>query len=94
MIDDMESEAADFIAQRRGTVASTAVQDLHRASLEQLPDLLHRLAGKLGVFGYDSAGDSARVLMLDLRNGLDDDVVTERVNGIVAQLESAIEGST
>lgn len=94
MIDDMEPEAADFIAQRRGTVARTAVQDLHRTSMEELPDLLHRLAGKLGVFGYDSAGDAARLLMLELRNGLDVSVVTERVSGIVVQLESAMERST
>lgn len=86
MIDSMAPEAEQFIANRRDLVARTAAQELQRADAQDLPDLLHRLAGKLGVFGHPAAGDAARQLMCDLRDGEDAGEVPERVAGIVSLL--------
>ena len=88
MIDDVAPQAADFIADRREAVARTAAQELRQASMTQLPALAHRLAGKLGVFGYEAAGESARRLMLDLQDGVNESEVPGRVADIVALLDA------
>ncbi|RMB61345.1 hypothetical protein [Tessaracoccus antarcticus] len=88
MIDDVAPQAADFISSRREAVARTAAQELRQASMTELPALTHRLAGKLGVFGYESAGDAARRLMLDLQDGVDESQVPGRVADIVALLDA------
>lgn len=83
-------EVAEFIAARRWKVGEAAVRDLNAASQDELPATLHRLAGKLGTFGFAPAGDAARRLLEDLRDG---DVVdtAARVADIVALIESARE---
>lgn len=88
MSDDVVPQVAHLIAQRREAVASTAAQELQEASLQELPDLVHRLAGKLGVFGHEAAGDAARALMLDLRSELPVPDVSGRVAEIVSLLTS------
>ena len=88
MSDDISPQVAQLIAQRQEAVAATAALELQQASLSQLPDLTHRLAGKLGAFGHEAAGDAAKALMLDLRSGLVLGDVTERVSEIVSLLAS------
>ena len=86
-VDDLPSEVADLIAGRREEIARTAAQELGGSSVDQLPHLLHRLAGKLGAFGYPGAGDSAGLLLRDLRDGLPDDAVATRVARLIEELE-------
>lgn len=87
MIDDMAPQVAQLIAERRDAVARTAAADLRQATPHELPDLMHRLAGKLGVFGHHSAGDAARRLMIDLRDGTPAAEVPGRVAEIVSLLD-------
>lgn len=88
MTDDVAPQIAQLIAERRDAVARTAAQELQQASLQELPDLVHRLAGKLGVFGHQAAGDAAHQLMLDLRDDVSVADVHERVAGIVSLLHT------
>ncbi len=88
MSDDVAPQVAQLIAQRRDAVARTAAQDLRQASMQELPDVVHRLAGKLGVFGHPTAGDEARTLMLDLREDLPVSEVQGRVDRIVSLLSA------
>ena len=87
MSDDVAPQVAHFLAQRREAVACRASQELRQASLQELPDLTHRLAGKLALFGHQAAGDAARTLMVDLRNDLPVPEVRSRVDTIVSLLE-------
>ena len=86
MNDDVAPQVAQLIADRHDAVAHTATQELQQASLQELPDLVHRLAGKLGAFGHQAAGDAAHQLMLDLR--ADGNVAD--VQGRVAQIVSLL----
>lgn len=90
MSDDVAPQVAQLIAQRREAVASTAAQELREVSLHDLPDLVHRLAGKLGVFGYEAAGDAARALMLDLQSDVPVPDVGGRIAAIVSLLTSQV----
>ncbi|MFD0866926.1 hypothetical protein ACFQ06_14070 [Tessaracoccus lubricantis] len=60
----------DFVAQRRERVAVSAISELRAATAEELPALLHRLAGKLDVFGFPTAGAAVRELLGDLPDQL------------------------
>lgn len=86
-IDDLPVEVADLIASRRDEVARTAVRDLGKSSTEDLPQLLHRLAGKLGAFGHEAAGEAARELMIELGKGVPAEVVPGRVQAVIALLQ-------
>ncbi len=86
MSHDVAPQVAELIAQRRDAVASAAAHELQQVSRQELPDLVHRLAGKLGAFGHVAAGDASRALMLDLRGGLPPLEVEERVGAIVSLL--------
>lgn len=88
MNDDPANPVAQLIAERHDSVARRAVEELQQSSIHELPDLVHRLAGKLGVFGFPAAGDAARQLMHDLADNVDDALVPERVAGIVALLDT------
>lgn len=68
-LEDLPSEVADLIAARRDDIARVAAQELGDSGVDELPKLLHRLAGKLGAFGHVTAGDAARRLMVDLGEG-------------------------
>ncbi|NHB86123.1 hypothetical protein G7085_20695 [Tessaracoccus sp. HDW20] len=46
---------------------------------------MHRLAGKLGTFGYRDAGEAARVLLSDLQ-GLNSDAVVCRIDALIRLL--------
>ncbi|MBB1482440.1 hypothetical protein H5392_01015 [Tessaracoccus sp. MC1865] len=62
-------ETADidqFVAERRERVATTAISELRAAKADELPALLHRLAGKLDSFGLPTAGEAVRELLGDL----------------------------
>lgn len=67
MVDDVSPQVAQLISDRRDAVALAAIAELQQASPRELPALTHRLAGKLGVFGYSAAGELTRQLMLDLK---------------------------
>lgn len=92
MVDDTAPQVAQLIAERRDAVARTAAQEMQRASLQELPDLAHRLAGKLGAFGHHAAGDAARQLMIELRDGNHGAEVPGRVAEIVSLLAPASGG--
>jgi len=85
-VDDLPSEVADLIAGRRDEIARTAAQELGGSSVDELPHLLHRLAGKLGAFGHPDAGDAARALLGELGSGMDDASVAARVADLIRLL--------
>ncbi len=87
MLDDMSPQVAQLIAERRDAVARTATCELQQASPQELPALMHRLAGKLGAFGHHAAGEAARQLMVDLRNGPDAVTLPGRTAEIVSLLD-------
>lgn len=86
MFEDLDPQVAQLIAERRDAVARRASSELEQASPQELPGLVHRLAGKLDIFGYHAAGEAARALILDLRNGADAAEESERVAEIVSLL--------
>lgn len=83
MLDDMAPQVAQLIAERRAAVARTATLELQQVNPQELPALMHRLAGKLGAFGHHAAGEAARQLMLDLRNGPEAVALPDRTAEIV-----------
>ncbi len=88
MVDDVAPQVAQLIAERREAVASTAATELMQASPQELPALVHRLAGKLGAFGHHAAGEASRQLMLDLRNGPEAVTLPGRTAEIVSLLDT------
>ncbi|MGO1383398.1 MAG: hypothetical protein ACTHWA_13090 [Arachnia sp.] len=90
MVDDLAPQVAQLIAERRDAVARTATCELQQVSPQELPALVHRLAGKLGAFGHQAAGEAARRLMLDLRDGKDAVEESERVAEILSLLRAGV----
>lgn len=79
-----------FVHARREAVAASAAQDLRDASRDELPHVLHRLAGKLAVFGMADAGAEARQLLADLAH--ETSHPTSRVERLIGLLDPG-EGS-
>ncbi len=92
MVNNLVPQVAALIADRREAVAHTAAQELQLASPQELPALVHRLAGKLGVFGHEAAGEAAHRLLLDLRGGLGATEYPGRVSEIVSLLDPVAGG--
>lgn len=86
--DAVVDDVASLIAAKRADVAARAVGDLGTASAEDLPQVLHRLAGKLATFGYAEAGVEAKRLLADLRDTPALPDVGRRVAAVVALLEA------
>lgn len=78
---------ADFIQARRPTVARQAAVDLRNAT-DDLPGLLHRLAGTLASFGFNEASDELRAILGDIRRGATPDSVMARIVAVSAALEA------
>lgn len=90
-LEDLPSEVADLIAARRENIARVAAQELGDSGVDELPNLLHRLAGKLGAFGHVSAGDAARRLMVDLGEpSLSEAEVKQRVRELIELLDVGV----
>lgn len=83
---DVAPQVAGLIAERRDEIARRAAQELTETDRERLPELLHRLAGKLGSFGHVEAGDAARDLLRELNQNSAPIDLDERIAHIVSLL--------
>jgi hypothetical protein len=83
----------EFLAKRRGDVLRRAIVTLETCPPDELGRESHRLAGTLGIFGFDDASTALRALQRDAESadGSSDEIADHRMRTLA--MLRGIEGS-